>query len=134
MERNERRKIGNKITMKEIDFLPGWYKNGRRRQAGYRTQYVALGGVLIVMVVWNFIVANSISSAKAQLAQVGAAQTQAEGASREFAALKTQIGKLQKQAQSMEQMDSDIDVASVLGELGFLIDKKIVLSKIEFIA
>jgi len=116
--------------MKEIDFLPGWYKNGRRRQVGYRTQYVALGGVLVVMVVWNFIAANSISKAKAQLAQVASAQT----SSREFADFKTQIAKLQKQARSIEQIDSNIDVASVLGELGHLIDKKIVLSKVEFVA
>jgi cell division protein FtsB len=134
MERGKRQEIGYKIVMKEIDFLPGWYKNGRRRQVGYRTQYVALGGVLVVMVVWNFIAANSISKAKAQSAQVAAAQSQAESASREFTDLKTQIAKLQKQAQSIEQIDSNIDVTSVLGELGYLIDKKIVLGKVEFVA
>jgi Tfp pilus assembly protein PilN len=120
--------------MKEIDFLPEWYKSGRRRRMGYRTQYIALGGVLIVMMVWNFTTARSISKAKAELAHVAAGQAQAEKASQEFAALKTEIADLQKKAQSIDQIDSNIDVASVLAEMSYLIDKKIVLGKMEFIA
>jgi hypothetical protein len=120
--------------MKEIDFLPEWYKSGKRRQAGYRTQYVALGGIFIVMMVWNFVATRSISRAKAQLAQTAATQVQAENTSREFAILKTEIMSLQKKAGAIERIDSRIDVASVLAEMSFLIDKKISLSKIEFIA
>ena len=120
--------------MKEIDFLPEWYKSGKRQQAGYRTQYVALGGILIVMMVWNFVTAHSISQAKAQFAQTVTMQSQAENASRGFAGLKTEIMNLQKKATAIERIDSRIDVASVLAEMSFLIDKKISLSKIEFIA
>jgi hypothetical protein len=35
--------------MKEIDFLPEWYKNGRRRRMRYRTQYAVLGCIFVVM-------------------------------------------------------------------------------------
>jgi hypothetical protein len=120
--------------MKEIDFLPEWYKSGKRRQTGYRTQYVALGGVFTVMMVWNFVTTHSISKAKAQFAQAGVRQMQAENASREFTMLKTEIMNLQKKTGAIERIDSRIDVASVLAELSFLIDKKIALSKIEFVA
>jgi hypothetical protein len=120
--------------MKEIDFLPEWYKSSRRRQAGYRTQYVALGGIFIVMMVWNFITTHSISKAEARFAQTAATQMQAENASREFAGLKTEIMNLQKKTGAIKRIDSRIDVASVLAEMSFLIDKKIVISKIEFIA
>ncbi len=120
--------------MKEIDFLPGWYKSGRRRQVGYRTQYVALGGVLIVMVVWNFVAGRSISRARAEFAQTPSRQAEAEAASRQFASLKTQIANLQKKAQLMEQIDSKIDVASVLAEMSFLIDRSIAISTVEFVA
>ena len=120
--------------MKEIDFLPEWYKSGRRRQTGYRTQYIALGGVFIVMMAWNFITTHSISKAKAQFAQSAVRQTQAESASREFTMLKTEIMNLRKKAGAIERIDSRIDVASVLAEMSFLIEKKIALSKIEFIA
>jgi Tfp pilus assembly protein PilN len=120
--------------MKEIDLLPEWYKSGRRRQISYRTQYVALGGILVVMMVWNFIAAHSRSKAIAEVTANAAKQTKAESVSREFAKIKNEITQLQKKAKSLDEIDSKIDVASILAELSFLIDEKVVLSKVEFIA
>lgn len=120
--------------MKEIDFLPDWYKSGRRRQISYRTQYVALGGVFVIMVVWNLIAAHSISKAAAELTVDATNQAGTQSASQEFARIKSEVAELQKKAQAIEQIDSKIDVASVLAEMSFLIDEKIVLSKVEFIA
>jgi hypothetical protein len=118
--------------MKEIDFLPEWYKSGRRRQVSYRTQYIALGGVFVVMVVWNFITTHSISKAKAQYAQMSTRQAEAEGLSAKFAELKSELRGLQKKMESIEEIDSKIDVASVLAELSFLIDERVVLNKVVF--
>ena len=56
--------------MKEIDFLPEWYRSGRQRQMRYRTQYIALGGIFAVMMVWNLVCICSLSSAKTQLARM----------------------------------------------------------------
>ena len=120
--------------MKEIDFLPEWYKNGKRREVSYRTQYLALGGVFVVMVVWNFITAQSISKARAQLVQMETRQKKAESLSIELNELKGELRGLQEKDQTKENIDSKIDVAAVLAELSFLIDEKIVLNKVEFIA
>ena len=120
--------------MKEIDFLPEWYKNGRRREFGYRTQYIALTGIFVVMVVWNFTAAHSISRARAELAQMATRQEEAESASAKFAKIKSEVKSLQKKVKSIEEIDSKIDVASVLAEMSFLIDERIVLGKIQFIA
>jgi len=120
--------------MKEINFLPEWYKSGKRRQAGYRTQYVVLGGIFAIMVVWNFVTARSISKVEAGLAQAAAGQAHAENASQEFAALKTEIAGLQKKTELVKQIDSNINVADILAEMSFLIGKKIVLGKVEFVA
>jgi len=120
--------------MKEIDFLPEWYKSGRRRQLSYRTQYMALGGVLAVMIVWNFVATHSISKAKAQLVERATEQAQSERVSVRLCELRGELGGLQKRAEFIEQIDSKIDVASVLAEMSFLIDEKIVLSKVEFVA
>ena len=120
--------------MKEIDFLPEWYKSGQRRQVSYRTQYIALGGVLVVMVVWNFIATHSISKVRAQFAQMSTKQAEAEGLSVKLAGLKSELRGLQEKAESIEDIDSKIDVAGVLAEMSFLIDEKIVLSKVAFIA
>ena len=118
--------------MKEIDFLPEWYKSGRRRQISYRTQYVALAGIFIVMVVWNFITVHSLSKARAGLTQMAPKRAQAQRVSREFDKIKNQVTQLQKKAKILEEIDSKIDVASVLAEMSFLIDDKIVLSKVDF--
>lgn len=120
--------------MKEIDFLPQWYKKGKRRQFSYRTQYVALAGIFVVMVVWNFITAHSVSKANAELVQMQAKQTAGESASAKLAGIKNELANSQKKVRSIEQIDSQIDVASVLAEMSFLIDERIVLSKIQFIA
>jgi len=120
--------------MKEIDFLPEWYKSGRRRQVSYRTQYIAIGGVFVVMVVWSFITTHSISQAKAQYAQMATNQAQAEKVSAKLAEIDNKMSLLRKSAQSIEEVDSRIDVAGVLAELSYLIDEKIVLRKAEFIA
>lgn len=116
--------------MKEIDLLPEWYKSGRRRQVGYRTQYVALSGIFILMLVWNFITSHSISKAEAQLAHAESKQAVLD--TKEFEKLKNQIAPLQKKTNVLDEIDSKIDVASVLAELSFLIDKKIVLRKLSF--
>jgi hypothetical protein len=120
--------------MKEIDFLPEWYKSGKRREISYRTQYIALGGVIVVMVVWSFITARSISTAGAQFTQMETRQTQAKGLSIKLGELKSELRALQEKAESIEEIDSKIDVAGVLAEMSFLIDEKIVLGKVEFIA
>ena len=120
--------------MKEIDFLPEWYKSGKRREISYRTQYIALGGVIVVMVVWSFITSQSISTAGAQFTQMETRQTQAKDLSIKLSELKTELRALQEKAESIEEIDSKIDVADVLAEMSFLIDDKIVLGKVEFIA
>jgi len=119
--------------MKEIDFLPEWYKSSRRRQFSYRKQYVALAGMFVVMMVWNLNSLNSISKATAELAQVESMQSKARDASNEFAKVQNKVTELQKKAHVIEEIDSKIDVASVLAEMSFLIDKRIVLSKVEFV-
>jgi Tfp pilus assembly protein PilN len=120
--------------MREIDFLPEWYKSGRRREVSYRTQYIALSGVFLVMMVWSLTTTRSISKARAESAQMAARQSQAETVSSESAELESELRGLQKRAESIEEIDSKIDVASVLAEMSFLIEEDVVLNKVEFIA
>jgi len=120
--------------MKEIDFLPEWYKSGRRRRVTYRTQYVVLGGIFAIMMVWNFFAAGSVSRAEAELARISAGDAESQAATLAFTRLKDQIGELQKKAALIDDIDAKIDVASVLGEVSFLIDTGIVLSNVEMIA
>jgi Tfp pilus assembly protein PilN len=120
--------------MKEIDFLPTWYKSGRRRQISYRTQYASLVGIFVVMMVWNFIATHSLSKAATELAQAELKSASAENEAQEYAKIKSEVAYLQEKTRVIEEIDSKINVANVLAEISFLVDKKIVLSKVEFIA
>ena len=120
--------------MKEIDFLPEWYKSGKRKNASYRIQCVILGGIFTIMMVWNFFAAGSVSRAEAELTRIAAGNAEAQAATREFAKLKNRLGKLQKEAATIEKIDSRINLASVLAELSFLVDRRIVLGRVELTA
>jgi hypothetical protein len=120
--------------MKEIDFLPEWYKGGRRRQLSYRTQYIALGGIFVVMIVWNLLAAHSISKAKAMSIKMLVGQANAEQMSVQLNDFKNYLREFQIKAESIDRIDSKIDVASVLAEISFLVNEKIVLSEVEFTA
>ena len=118
--------------MKEIDFLPEWYKSSRQRQIGYRAQVIGMGGVLLIMIVWNFVTIRSISKAGADVQQRKAVQAEAEAVSMEYERVKSEVAGLKKKVKFMEEMDSKIDVASVLAEMSYLIDDNIVLREVEF--
>jgi len=120
--------------MKEIDFLPEWYKNSRRRQISYRTQYIALGCVFVMMVGWNFLASRSVSKAATELAQLKSKRAEAESASGEFARIESEVLRLQEKANILEEIDSKINVANVLAEMSFLIGEEIVLGKVELVA
>jgi hypothetical protein len=120
--------------MKEIDFIPEWYKSRKRRQFSYRTQCVALGGVFVVMMAWNFASIRSLSKATAELAQMTTKQSQAQSVLQEFRRIESELADLQQKVRFVEQIDSKVDVASVLAEMSFLIGEKVVLTKVEFTA
>jgi hypothetical protein len=88
----------------------------------------------MVMVLWNFITARSISKAQAQFVNMEARQAQAENLSTQLQQLKDKLDVIQEKAQIIEKIDSKINIANVLAEMSFLIDETIILSKVEFIA
>jgi len=120
--------------MKDIDFLPEWYKTGRRRQAAIRTQWAALAGIFAVMIVWDFAAGRSISTAEGQVSAMARRQVELAGAAKKFNELRAEMKSLQDKARAMDQIDSRIDVASVLGELSYLVDARIVLRKVELMS
>ena len=120
--------------MKDIDFLPEWYRTGQKRQVNYRTQCIVLSGVFVVMAVWSLAAARSISNVRAELTQMAERRGQAESTSAELAEVGSELKKLRQKVGFIEEIGSRIDVASVLAEISSLIDEMVVLSKVEFIS
>ncbi|MHC4149073.1 MAG: PilN domain-containing protein [Planctomycetota bacterium] len=118
--------------MKEIDLLPSWYKSDRRQQISYRTQYIALGAIFVAMMLCNFVTTGAIRKATAEVALREAEAAAGEQKSREFAKIKDELDYLQERANTLKEIDSQIEVAEVLGEISFLIGEKVVLKRVEF--
>lgn len=126
--------LRTEVKVREIDFLPDWYKSGRQRQVGYYAQYAVLASVLVVMIVWSLVTTYLVLRAAGQLAAARSRQQEAELISQEFDRIQSQVAELQKKADIITSVDSRINVANVLAELSFLIDEKVVLSKVQITA
>jgi hypothetical protein len=117
--------------VKEIDFIPDWYKSGKRRQVGYYAQYAVLAGALAVMIMWSLVMTYLVSRASGEIAAARSKQQEAQLVSQEFDRIQSQVAKLQKKADIITSIGSRINIANVLAELSFLTDEKVVLSKVQ---
>ena len=117
--------------MKEIDFLPDWYRNGKRRRISYQTQYAAILCILLAMAGWSFFTARWVSTSQAQVNEDASETKEVERAGQEYKTLQNEISTLNAKAQTLSKLDPRICVADVLGELGFLIDSRILITQIK---
>jgi len=120
--------------VKELDFLPQWYREGRRRQAHMRRQYAALVVVFLAMMTFNVTATHIASKAAAELTRFDSRRVQAEGVTHEFNLLAKQLSQLKGKADRMTRIDSRIDVAALLAEMSHLIGESIVLKRVELVA
>jgi hypothetical protein len=122
------------IAVKELDFLPEWYKDDRRRHVHVRRQYVALAVVFFVMMVFNATATHRASRAAAHVANLENQRVCAEAVVQEFDGLTRKVNDLKAQANLVEQMDSRVDIAAILAEMSHVIGGSIVLRKVEIAA
>ncbi len=120
--------------MKELDFLPQWYKEDRCRQGRVRRQYVALLVVFVAMMIFNLTEIHRADKAAARAADLESQRAGAETVVHEFGLLAKEFDELKTRANLVEQMDSRIDVAAVLAEMSHSIGESVVLRKLEILA
>jgi hypothetical protein len=117
--------------VKELDFLPDWYKADRRRQVHVRRQYVALVIVFLVMMTFNVTALHRAGKASAEGTRLENQRVGAEAVVREFDDLTRKLNELKGKANLVEQIDARVDMAAVLAELSRLIGDSIVLRRLE---
>ncbi len=120
--------------MKEIDFLPEWYKEGRRRRSHMRRQYVVLAVFFLAMVTYNTLATHKISRASAELTRLDDRRFWAEGIMHEYDMVSKQLSARQAKVADVEQVDARVDMAAVLAEISCIIGDGVVLSRLEFIS
>jgi hypothetical protein len=117
--------------MKEIDLLPEWYKNSKRRQVSYHTQYIGVFILFLIMVMWNFLAVHSVSTAEADLSELELKKAHVDNVFNKAERIKQEMMRIKEKAQILEKVDPRINIADVLSEVSFLLNDHIVLSNFD---
>jgi hypothetical protein len=117
--------------MKELDFLPEWYRQKTRRKTHYREQYTAVVSLLVIMLTWSFFSMSDLGKVEAQCQALQDSQMNQIQSSKEFDSIETTLGQLKNKADILKSVDSKIIVSNVFAELSFLIDGPVILDKVE---
>jgi Tfp pilus assembly protein PilN len=120
--------------MKELDFLPQWYKEDRCRHVHVRRQYIALVAVFVAMMIFNLTEIHRAGKAAARAAGLESQRAGAETVVHEFDLLSKEFNELKTRAKLVEQMDSRVDIAALLAEMSHIIGDSVVLRKLEILA
>jgi hypothetical protein len=115
--------------MKEIDFLPQWYRDKRRSQSRYRIQYLGLGCLAIVMVAWTISMIHTISTARSQVAAARTGSA-AGAANMEYQGMKVEFDKLHGQNALLSTIDQHLKTSAVMAEFSLLAGDNVKLSRL----
>ena len=117
--------------MKELDFLPEWYRHKSIQKTHYREQYTAIISLVVIMLTWSFFSFSNVMRVEAQCEALENAQMSQAQSSGEFDSIEKELGKLRAKAEVLKSVDSKISVSNVFAELSFLVDGPVVLDKVE---
>ena len=118
--------------MKEIDFLPKWYKTGKRRRVNYRRPYIIIAGVFITLIAWSFSASLSISIVEAQVEMMHDSLKNNQEIARGYTDLQGTLKKFQKKKALLEKLDTGVKISSTLAEISYLVGENITLTKLSY--
>jgi hypothetical protein len=117
--------------MKEIDFIPQWYRDGQKQQVSYRTQYVVIICIFVAIVFWSFGTCYSVSKAKAQINRIQESLAANADLTAEFSQLTNIMVELREKAKILDKLDHKTSIANVIAELSFLVTDNVILKKVD---
>lgn len=120
--------------MKEIDFLPEWYSQGKRSHNRMQKQYMVLAVIFLMMVIWNAMALRSINQAHAQLEFSQPQRIQAEGLAQQYRLAQHEWQEQHVWLEHVQRLDTRMDVAAILAELSHCISPDIKVSELRVVA
>jgi hypothetical protein len=116
--------------MKEIDFIPEWYKADRVRKRRYVRQYTIITVIFAVMMIWSFIAGGQVSRASAEVGEIQSAFAKSRDKVNLAQQLQGEIAQMEQKKALLDAITSRTKVTAILGELSYLVQENIVLSKL----
>lgn len=120
--------------VKEIDFLPEWYKAGRKRKVSYKRQYTAITSLFAVLVAWSFVVDRSASVANATIERRNKFVPINQGITAEYNQIKSDLEKLKTKTGLLDKLLPTVNFANVIAELAFVVNENIMLKFLDIAA
>jgi Tfp pilus assembly protein PilN len=117
--------------MKEIDFLPEWYKQGRIDQVKHREFYIAIGLIVFFMAVWSIFANSRVAIVKAKNTTLQKDELMRMRSETEYNLAESEYQQLKTKQQILDSVKSRIVVSNVIAELTHLVDSGIILRKLE---
>ena len=114
--------------MKEIDFIPQWYKAGRKRKVEYRRQYAVIVGLFIGLILWSFAAGYGVALSQAHVERIKERLAEKIPITAEYTQLENQRKSLEDKKQILEQLDQNANFSSILAEISFLTSNNILLN------
>lgn len=120
--------------MKEIDFIPDWYKANCRRRRRYVRQYSLMGVLFAATMLWSFMMGQYIQHAGAQVQEVETALLKKTQWIDEAALLQQEIAIMESRKTLLEDITPRTPMSAIVGELSYLIPNDVVLTNLSLTA
>ncbi len=113
--------------MKDIDFIPDWYRTGRQRKVSYRRQYTMILCLFGILATWSFISGLSVSRSRAEVNRREKTFLADESINVRFEELKKELTALMDLRKVMDCVDPRADFGAILAELSHVAGSRIIL-------
>ena len=117
--------------MKDVDFLPSWYRTKQRLKARFNSHYMMIGMVFLMLMGWSFVAGHVVSKARADVTGLRKAFDKGVHQVSMAQELDAKIADLSKKKKIFDQVKKRTNLTAVLGELAFLTDQAIVIKSID---
>ena len=116
--------------MKEIDFIPQWYKAGRERKRRCVRHYSLMAVLFTLMVGWGFVINGHVSRVSAEVEEIHTAFEKGRLRGEQVNLLESRITEMKEKTTFLDKIASRTKVTAILGELSYLIGENVILSNL----
>ncbi|MCE5186320.1 MAG: hypothetical protein LLF76_09370 [Planctomycetaceae bacterium] len=112
--------------MKEIDFIPDWYRADQNRKRRYHYQYALLAILLTVLTAWNFVLGHHVQRVRAEADATQAIIEAARQRIDESLTLQNNIDEVSHKTSELEAVVPRTRTSAILAELSYVAGENII--------
>lgn len=116
--------------MKEIDFMPDWYRTELRRKRRCRRQYVLLAALIAVLAGWSFVAGHRLEQARAEVRSVQDRFESEQEALVRVIRTQSEIAVMQQKQTLLESITPRTTLSAILAELSHTVGENVILSRL----